>query len=301
MFTALALPVRAGDDTGRGKLVLTSLEPVYSITARLCRSTALKAARLFPEGVRMESQARHVNAQKDTLAGPLKQALAVVSLRSAWPGDPLYPSAREQNIGVIEIDGTMPFDRKKAGVPLLDAPVWNQSRRVSCTLLWLSLSNASRMADIIAGDLMRLSPGEEGIISQNLKAFKQDAFKLRSTYESRFAQLDSLEAIAMTGDFVYLTQDFNIDIAQYFLKPEIDWAPEDLAMLKQTIEDNAIKAVIHKWTPDPKIMAVIQASGARLAVLDAMDPGTRGSRTGEADTYLAAMRQNLTRLAQALE
>ncbi|MCP4114589.1 MAG: zinc ABC transporter substrate-binding protein [Desulfobacteraceae bacterium] len=293
--------VHAQDDGKDGKRVLTSLQATYSLTARLCRGTALRVEHLYPRGVSMKSQQHYIKTHGNRLGERLGQATAVVSIRSAWPGDPLFPAARGKNIGVIEIDAAMPFDCRQSGVALLDAPVNGGGHGgKSCLKLWLSLANASRMADIIAADLQRLSPGDRGVIGQNLMDLKQEIFKLRSGYESRFASLDSLEAIAMTGEFIYLTDNFNIEVVDYFLKPEIDWTAEDLAAFKQAILDNDIKVVIHKWEPDKAIMDVLREIGARLVVLDAMDPAAGNGDGITVDAYLETMKQNLAALAAAL-
>jgi len=283
----------------QSQTILTSFPATYSITAQLCSNTQLRAVYLFPEKVSMESQPQYMKTHARALSETLGAATAVVCLRSAWPNDPLFPAARKENIRVVEIDAAMPFDSQKAGLPLLSAPSEDGRHQVPGRLLWISPANASRMADIIAQDLERLSPKDKPAISQNLKTFKQQVFKLRSTYESRFVQLDNPAVIAMTTDFVYLTENFNIDVVRYFLKPEINWTDEDIAVFEQAIRENGITAVIQKWTPDPKIMVAIQNSGARIVVLDNINPGTRPDPVS-AETYLDTMRHNLSVLADAL-
>lgn len=296
----LPMAVCAQNNCNQTQYVLTSLPATYSITAQLCSNTALKTVYLFPEKVSMDRQAGYIKKHGRTLAETLKTAAAVVSLRSAWPKDPLFPAARKGNIRVIEIDAAMPFDRQKAGIPLLSAPSEDEKKQIPSRLLWLSLANASRMADIIAEDLERLSPEDKIVIRQNLQTFKQVVFKLRSTYESRFAQLDNLAVIALTTDFIYLTENFNIDVVQYFLKPEIDWTSEDIAIFEQAIRNNGISTVIQKWTPDQKIMNAIQNSGAHLVVLEAITLGASCDQVS-IETYLDAMQRNLLALADALE
>ncbi|MCG8549771.1 MAG: zinc ABC transporter substrate-binding protein [Desulfobacterales bacterium] len=294
------MAVYAQDNDTNTRYILASFPATYSITAQLCSNTTLKALYLFPEKISMESQARYIKTHGKSLAETFKTATAVVSLRSAWPKDPLFPAARKENIRVVEIDAAMPFDRQKAGIPLLAAPSEDKKNRGPSPLLWLSLANASRMADIIGGDLERISPKDKIAISQNLKTFKQVVFKLRSTYESGFAQLDNLAVIALTTDFIYLTENFNIDVARYFLKPEIDWTNEDVADFEHAIRNNGINTVIQKWIPDQKIMDAIQNSGARLVVLDNINPGMSRDPIS-VDTYLDTMQQNLFVLADALK
>lgn len=286
--------------TKKEAIILTSLQATYSITSILCNNTNLKVVHIFPKGVKMSSQKNYFKNNKKRLAKILKNAQAVISLRSAWAGDPIFPYARMQNIHVIEIDATMPFDHKKSGVPLLKSPPNEYKSSSSSNLLWLSLSNASIMADIISEDLRRLSPKDDKVIQKNLKKLKQDIFKLRTKYELRFAQLESLDIIAMTDDFIYLTENFNIYVAKYFLKPEIMWTDEDLKDFKQSIIDNDIKVVINKWEPKKEIVDIFKQTGTKLVVLNSMDPVYNDDDGINKEDYLGIMTKNLSALAEAL-
>ncbi len=293
--------VHALDDNKGSKCVLTSLQATYSLTARLCRGTTIKVENLFPRGVSMKSQQHYIRKHTKELAKPLGHARAVVTIRSVWPGDPLFSTARGKKISTIEIDASMPFDSRQSGVSRLNTPKnGDGSMGETCLKIWLSLANASRMAEIIAVDLQRLSPGDRAAIEQNLMELKQDLFKLRSQYETRFAQFECLEVIAMTGEFIYLTDNFNIEVVDYFLKPEIDWTEDDLTAFEQAILDNDIKVVIHKWEPDKAIMDVLRKTGARLVVLDPMDAPAGNDDGPDVDLYLKTMKQNLAALAGAL-
>ncbi|MBI9093099.1 MAG: zinc ABC transporter substrate-binding protein [Desulfobacterium sp.] len=293
--------VHSLDDNKGCKSVLTSLQATYSLTARLCRGTAIKVENLFPQGVSMKSQQYYIRKHIKELAKPLSHATAVVTIRSAWPGDPLFPAARGEKISTIEIDASMPLDIRQSGVALLNVPKNGESSmEESCLKIWLSLANASRMAEIIAIDLQRLSFGDRAVIGRNLMELKQEMFKLRSGYETRFARLDSLEVIAMTGEFVYLTDNFNIEVVGYFLKPEIDWTENDFAAFEQAILDSDIKVVIHKWEPDKAIMDLLRKTGVRLVVLDPMDAPAGNDDALDVDVYLKTMKQNLATLAAAL-
>lgn len=281
------------------KTILTSTQATYSITARLCKNTSLQAVHLFPQGVKLESQVWYFKNNKKDLEKKLSNALAVVSLRSAFPGDPIFPEARSKNIFTIEIDAALPFDRKKSGVPTLESPVKKDTHGSHFLPIWMSLSNASIMADIISGDLVKLSPEDKKIISTNLKSLKQEIFRLRTKYESKFAYFESLEAAAMTDDFIYLTENFNIDVLNYFTKTEIDWTDKDLKEFKKILTDDEIKVVIHKWTPNKKIMDAIKQTGAKLVVLDSMNPGDSTENGVKVPGYFETMEKNLHELSKA--
>ena len=78
---------------------------------------------------------------------------------------------------------------------------------------------------------------------------------------------------ALTGDFVYLTNDMGLYVDGYFVKQDVRWTDADLAKLTHHLRDNGIKVVIHKWQPSEAIQNAVRAAGAELVVLDAGDPG----------------------------
>src|SRR5690606_7757914 len=55
---------------------------------------------------------------KDALADAARRADAVVTLRSFWPEDPLYPHARRTNIRIVEIDAGRPLDGVLPGIAI---------------------------------------------------------------------------------------------------------------------------------------------------------------------------------------
>ncbi|PXF57917.1 MAG: hypothetical protein C4B58_08385 [Deltaproteobacteria bacterium] len=294
--------------------VLTSLQCTYSIVNSLTGETSIDVFNVCPPGCRMDDQRYYFQKKEEEIRKYIQKADAVITIRKVWKSDPLYIYTRKWNIRAIEIDASAPFDPALTGVALLDIPVCNDfsgtaeeqgfhvaDHNGKSVYVWLSLSNVSKMADIIAADLKRLSPKDAGQIDKNLNGLKRKFFKLKIEYESRFVEIENLESFALTDKFVYLTDNFNIHVVDCFVKPDFYWTKEDLINLKTALVRDEIKVVIHKWEPNAPIAQIIKEAGAKLAVLDSMDRCLDMNGKVDPDGYMKIMRKNLAAIAQAFE
>ena len=293
-------------------LVLTCLQSTYSFASILTKDTSIKVSNLGPAGYHMGRLERYFKTHEKEVKDYAARADAVITIRSVWKHDPLYIYARKWNIRIIEIDASMPFDPALTGVSILEVPgscpllPGTQTGKSLCKnhqtispYIWLSLSNASKMLSIIAGDLKRLSPKDAAMINKNLATFKKELFRLRLKYENMFAELVSLEVFSLTDVFPYFTNDLNLHVSGYFLKDDFYWTEEDLSNLKTKLQQNKIKVVIHKWKPKPEITQAITDAGASLVVLNSMYPALSKKSRIDPDGYLKNMRNNLEIIAKA--
>ncbi len=111
--------------------------------------------------------------------------------------------------------------------------------------------------------------------------------------------MEGLEVFSLTDVFPYLTNDLNIHVRGYFLKDDFYWTKEDLVNLKMRLQQDNIKVVIHKWEPKAEIGRATNEAGARLVVLDSMDPGLWKKGELDPDGYMKTMRKNLAAIAEA--
>ncbi|MCZ6475489.1 MAG: zinc ABC transporter substrate-binding protein, partial [Gammaproteobacteria bacterium] len=165
---------------------------------------------------------------------------------------------------------------------------------------WLSLSNAIRMGDIIAHDLIELFPDFEITIQRNLDDLKWSLLNLRNEYQNRLIEAGADTVFALTGDFVYLTNDMGLYVDGYFIKQDIRWTEADLDFLTSHLRQREIKVVIHKWMPSDAILGAVSAAGAELVVLDTGDPGMVENRQLVADGLQQILRKNLDAVYSAL-
>jgi ABC-type Zn uptake system ZnuABC Zn-binding protein ZnuA len=289
-------------------LVLTGIQATYSITTALTAGTAIQVQNVPADGREMSMQKDYIGRRMDELSKQFAAATAVVTITNAVPGDPLYRYAREANIRIVDIDAATPWSLDRPGVALADSPVsnvdWGKDADVpesgAAPYFWLSLSNAIRMGDLIANDLSALFPDSAPAIASNFESFKRSMLKLRSDYQDRLMESGS-DVFALTGDFVYLTNDLGLLVDGYYIKQDVRWTKADLDGLTKHLRDHDIRVVLHKWMPSDEIQNAVKAAGARLVVLDAGDPGVVVDDALAADGLQQVLKKDLEAIHMALQ
>ena len=273
---ATALPAAAHAET-----VLTATQATYSLTNALVVNTPIVVTNVPADGRELAVLTDYIGRRMDRLGPDFAAATAVVSLTNALPGDPLYRFAREANIRIVDIDAALPWSLSMPGVALTENPRSNVDwgsdpdapASATAPYFWLSIPNAIRMADIIAHDLGAIFPESAASIGQNLETLKRELLMLRGDYQNRLIESGDDTVFALTGDFVYLTNDMGLYVDGYFIKQDIRWTEDDLAALTRHLTEHDIHVVIHKWQPSEAIQAAIAAADAKLVVLQSGDPG----------------------------
>ena len=308
--TALALlvPLAAASGADGAPTVLTGTQATYSLAVALTAGTPIVVQNVPADGRQLSLLKDYIQRRTDTLAATFAGAAAVISVTNALPSDPLYRFARDANIRVIDIDAALPWSLDKPGVALADTPrstnAWggtgDAAETATAPYFWLSISNAIRMADIIAHDLGALFPDSRAIIAKNLDGLKRSLLALRGDYQKKLIDGGADVVFALTGDFVYLTNDMGLFVDGYFIKQDVRWTEADLASLTKHLRDNGIKVVIHKWQPSEAIQNAIKAGGAKLVVLETGDPGIVVDRQLARDGLQQILRKNLEAVHAAL-
>ncbi|MBF0334055.1 MAG: zinc ABC transporter substrate-binding protein, partial [Alphaproteobacteria bacterium] len=214
-LAGLAAPAQAAER----QTVLTGLQATYSLAADLAAGTTIDVAFAFPANMRMEQQATWLEQKPrpDFVAAAAKASAAIV-LSRAWEGDPLYVWSRGANIRIVPIDASMPYNPKVTGIGVLA----REHGKGALPWAWHSLSNAMRMADIVAADLKALSPADAALVERNQVALKTTLQTLKTDYEGRFLDAGLPGLWALTDRFAYLTQDFGLDVVGHTLADTYD-------------------------------------------------------------------------------
>lgn len=305
---ALLVPLAAARAAGAGPTVLTGTQATYSLGVALTAGTPIVVQNVPADGRPLSLLKDYIQRRTDTLAATFTDAAAVISVTNALPSDPLYRFARDANIRVIDIDAAVPWSLDKPGVALADTPrstnVWggtgDAAETATAPYFWLSISNSIRMADIIAHDLGALFPDSGAAIAKNLDTLKRSLLTLRGDYQKKLIEDTADVVFALTGDFVYLTNDMGLFVDGYFIKQDVRWTESDLKSLTKHLHDNGIKVVIHKWQPSEPIQNAVKAGGAKLVVLETGDPGIVVDRQLARDGLQQILRKNLEAIHSAL-
>lgn len=305
---ALLVPLAAATAAGGAPIVLTGTQATYSLAVALTAGTPIVVQNVPADGRQLSLLKDYIQRRTDTLAATFAGAAAVISVTNALPSDPLYRFARDANIRVIDIDAALPWSLDKPGVALADTPssttAWggtgDAAETATAPYFWLSVSNAIRMADIIAHDLGALFPDSGAVIAKNLDGLKRSLLTLRGDYQKKLIEGTADVVFALTGDFVYLTNDMGLFVDGYFIKQDVRWTAADLASLTKHLRDGGIKVVIHKWQPSEAIQNAVKAGGAKLVVLETGDPGIVVDRQLARDGLQQILSKNLEAVHAAL-
>ncbi len=294
----------------KNPVVMASLKPTYSIASALVEGTNISVKTVFPEGLKMEEQGRWFKENSQEFSTVAAETTAVISIKRVWCNDPVFAYTRRHNIRVINIRADEPTDPNLAGVSKLERPdnyfeTETTSSKVqigdNCSelspFIWMSLSNAAKMAELISLDLKRISPKDAETIEKNLSTFKNKIFILKARYEKKLIDAEAFSVIMLSPDFVYLTENLNIYVTDYMLKDSYYWTDEDLAYLEEAIVDYDTRVVVSGFKQNKKIMKVINETGAKLVILDNMD--SLGSLDDPKEWYLYKMEENLQKLVKA--
>lgn len=255
----------------RGK-ILVSMDFTEALAKALTVNTTIKVIRVIPPGYSPDTHSYYLKKNQQSFGQHAQDGDAVISIMGAWPGDPLYPSARKANIRIVPIDIVAPLDGSQAGVAL---PSNGHQTDGDLFHVWNSPGNCARMADIAASDLVRLFPEAEEAINDNLTHFKKALFKIRTRYEIKFSTLQHFEAGAFTTDHLALTNEFGIQVTEFFLKPEIRWQEADFQDLEERIVFSKLPAVLCKWQPKEEIAQKIVHNGASMVILKSFKLGKK--------------------------
>lgn len=244
--------------------VLAGHPVTAGLAQALTKGTPVVVEAVVPPAIPMGRQHAYLSGRGEAkLAEAARKADAVLTLRSAWVEDPLYPLARRANIRLVEIDAARPVDGALPGIAVSGGAAFP----------WLGIANAGRMADILAADLRRLYPGSATAIDANLAALKRGLLTVSSRSAQAFAALPDPSAAALSDRFATLAADLGLDLRRVWTRDDRDWTPERLAELTATLKAEAIPVVLHHRPPAPEIVQAVADGGARLIVLDSLESG----------------------------
>jgi len=244
--------------------ILASLPITYGLGASLLDGSAVQLQRAAPANLPASRQPSYFAGRgAGALDKAARDADAVISLRSLWPDDPLYPLARRSNIRIVEVDGARPVDGALPGIALR-----SDGGDALASQPWLNINNLGRMADVIAADLSRLTPEAKPQIEANLATLKQRLLKLSAASESRLAELDNLSVASLSDHFDYLIDGLNLDLVELSVATDAEWTAENLAQLSAELRDNDVAAVLVQRQPPADLAKAISDGGSRLVLIE---------------------------------
>lgn len=267
--------------------ILAGPAVTFALTHALAADTGVAVLPAWPEGTAWNDQAEFARHPDDAWRGKARTAVAVVTLRHAARGDPLFSAARREAPRVVEIDASVAAD--------LATPAVRLRPGVSGAEFAVSPANAMSLAERIAAELAALFPAAGPAVAENLRATKERLLRLKATFDVSYAGLAVPEVAAATDAFDYLCEDFGVQIVARLAPDAAGWSAGERERQLTRLRQAGVRVSMHAAPPGPELAAVLKQAGVQPVVLD---PLTRSANDPEA--FFRALEANLTALHAAL-
>ena len=255
--------------------VLVAHPVAHGLAAQLTEGSGITLARAAPANLPpARLQAYFDGRGAKALAQAAAPSDAVITLRSLWPQDPLYPLARRANIRIVEIDAARPIDGALPGIAL-------QPGAELGSYPWLHPVNLGRMADIVAADLERLSPPAAPVLARNLAGLKQQLVALSGQTETALLAAPNLTVVSLSPRLDYLASAFNLELVPGSTDPQA---------LAALIRAEGVAAVLHHEELPAELAQAVTGAGAAVVVLSADGQNPVANLAALATRLVAALR-----------
>lgn len=269
-------------------IVITSIQPLYSLTTYITKDTDINVYNAFGSETSMTMSREAINEENFDLS-IAKKAQAVIDIAKIWHDDTIYHKARMNNIKIIEIDASFPYDNKVSSL------FFNEfSNGKTNFYVWLGTKNLIRMANIIARDLARIYPKQKEKIEKNIIVLTNKILEEERISDSSFMNAKSLEVISLSENIHYLLNDINLYIE--YENPE-NINAENVA---EIMNKKGIKVFVSDRWLKKNVIKAIKDAGGEFVIINTLDIPMDLNGKMDPDALLKAYRENRQNLLNAL-
>lgn len=269
-------------------IVITSIQPLYSLTSYLTKGTDIKVYTPFGSDVSMTMSKDSIR-EEDFDLSIAKKAQAVVDIARVWPEDVIYGKARMNKIDIVEIDASQPYDEKMTTLFFSD-----YSNGKVNPYIWLGSKNLIRMANIIGRDLIRLYPKNKVKIEKNITKFTSDLLKIENQANEKLILVGDAEVISLSQNLQYFLNDMNI-YTEYVNYEDV--TTENVAKL---IKDKGIKVIVSDRWLKKNIIKALKDAGGQFVIINTLDIPMDKDGKMDSDAILKSFKENTDNLIDAL-
>ena len=270
-------------------IVITSIQPLYSLTSYLTKGTDIKVYTPFGSDISMTMSKEAIREEGFNLA-VAKKAQAVVDIARIWPEDVIYGKARMNKINIVEIDASHPYDEKMTTIFFSD-----YSNGKVNPYIWTGSKNLVRMVNIIARDLIKLYPQNKAKIEKNITKFTADLLKIENEANEKLLAVGEAEVISLSENLQYFLNDMNI-YTEY-----VDYDSVNAQNIVKLIKDKGIKVIVSdRWLKKDAIKALKEAGG-EFVVINTLDIPMDKDGKMDPEAILKAFKENTDNLIEALK
>lgn len=269
-------------------IVITSIQPLYSLTSYLTKGTDIKVYNAFGSDVSMTMSKDAIREESFDLS-IAKKAQAVVDIARIWNEDVIYGKARSNNIRIIEIDASFPYDDKMS--PLFFNEYSNGKTNF---YVWLGSKNLVRMLNIIARDLIKIYPKNKQRIEKNVVDFTNKIIEEEKKANEALLATNSSEVILLSENLQYFLNDLNIYTE--YENPENITAENVVELM----DKKAIKVFVSDRWLKKNIIKAIKDAGGEFVVINTLDIPLDLNGKMDPDAILKSYKENTSALINAL-
>lgn len=270
-------------------IVITSIQPLYSLTSYLTKGTDIKVYTPFGSDISMTMSKEAIREEGFDLS-VAKKAQAVVDIAKVWPEDVIYGKARMNKINIVEIDASYPYDEKMTTIFFSD-----YSNGEVNPYIWTGSKNLVRMVNIISRDLIRLYPQNKAKIEKNVNKFTNDLLKLENEANEKLLSVDNASVISLSENLQYFLNDMNI-YAEY-----VDYDSVTAENIANLVRDKGIKVVISDRWLKKNVIKALKDAGGEFVIINTLDIPMDKDGKMDPEAILKAFKENTDNLIEALK
>ena len=270
-------------------IVITSIQPLYSLTSYLTKGTDIKVYTPFGSDISMTTSKEAIREEGFDLS-VAKKAQAVVDIAKVWSEDVIYGKARMNKINIVEIDASYPYDEKMTTIFFNDYSNGNVN-----PYIWTGSKNLVRMVNIISRDLIRLYPQNKAKIEKNVTNFTKDLLKIENEVNEKLLSVDNPSVISLSENLQYFLNDMNI-FAEY-----VDYDSITAENIANLIKDKGIKVVISDRWLKKNIIKALKDAGGEFVIINTLDIPMDKDGKMDPEAILKAFKENTDNLIEALK
>ena len=269
-------------------IVITSIQPLYSLTSYLTKGTDIKVYTPFGSDVSMTMSKDSIREEGFDLA-IAKKAQAVVDIAKVWPEDVIYGKARMNKINIVEIDASHPYDEKMTTIFFSD-----YSNGKVNPYIWMGSKNLVRMVNIIGRDLIRLYPKNKAKIEKNITKFTADLLKIENEANEKLLSVGNSEVISLSENLQYFLNDMNI-YTEY-----VDYDSVTVENVAKLIKDKGIKVVVSDRWLKKNVIKALKDAGGEFVIINTLDIPMDKDGKMDPEAILKGFKENTDNLIEAL-
>ena len=270
-------------------IVITSIQPLYSLTSYLTKGTDIKVYTPFGSDTSMTMSKEAIREEGFDLS-VAKKAQAVVDIAKVWPEDVIYGKARMNKINIVEIDASYPYDEKMTTIFFSD-----YSNGEVNPYIWTGSKNLVRMVNIISRDLIRLYPQNKAKIEKNVNKFTNDLLKIENEANEKLLSVDNPSVISLSENLQYFLNDMNI-YAEY-----VDYDSITAENVANLIKDKGIKVVVSDRWLKKNVIKALKDAGGEFVIINTLDIPMDKDGKMDPEAILKAFKENTDNLIEALK